>query len=68
MQFDDNDYHIYNYPDYQSVVQSSNQETRRWGFGMVYDSFDSGTILLSQEQLRGLVLTEQNNGIIVGEP
>lgn len=65
---DDNDYHIYNYPDYQSVVQSSNQETRRWGFGMVYDSFDSGTILLSQEQLRGLVLTEQNNGIIVGEP
>ena len=65
---DDNDYHIYNYPDYQSVVQSSNQKTRRWGFGMVYDSFDSGTILLSQEQLRGLVLTEQNNGIIVGEP
>lgn len=66
--FDDNDYHIYNYPDYQSVAQSSNQETRRWGFGMVYDSFDSGTILLSQEQLRGLVLTEQNNGIIVGDP
>ena len=66
--FDDNDYHICNYPDYQSVVQSSNQATGRWGFGMVYDSFDSGTILLSQEQLRGLVLTEQNNGIIVGDP
>ena len=65
--FDDNDYHIYNYPDYQSVVQSSNQETIRWGFGIVYDSFDSRTNLLSQEQLRGLILTEQNNGIIVGD-
>lgn len=61
---DDSDFHICNYPDYQSPIQSSAKTDTRWGFGMVYDTHGDA-ILLSQEQLKGLITSENNEPLIL---
>lgn len=58
--------YIHNYPEYQSDQASAITNTR-YGFNHVYESHGPEK-LLSQEQIKILILTEQNEGINVGAP
>lgn len=58
------DVHIANYPMYNSTG-NSRQVGHVYGFDNVYRSSDDPANLLTQEQLRSLILTEDNQGIIL---
>lgn len=58
------DVHIANYPSYESI-ENTRQVENVYGFESVYRSSDDPANLLSQEQLRELILTEDNQGIIL---
>ena len=58
------DVHIANYPMYDSTG-NSRQVEHVYGFDSVYRSSDDPANLLTQEQLRSLILTEDNQGIIL---
>lgn len=58
------DVHIANYPSYESL-ENTRQIEHVYGFEGVYRSSDDPANLLTQEQLKSLILTEENQGIIL---
>lgn len=58
------DVHIANYPSYESI-ENTRQVEYVYGFESVYRSSEDPANLLTQEQLRTLILTEDNQGIIL---
>ncbi len=57
------DLHIANYPGYETITVSK-QISYDYGWNNLYTSSDDEANLLSQEQLKALILTEENEGII----
>ena len=59
----DDDLHILNYPVYKTDTRAR-KKTDEYGWELFYTSSDDEANLLTQEQLKALILTEENQGIL----
>lgn len=59
----DDDLHILNHPIYRTVT-NSRAKCDQYGWESYYASSDDEANLLTQEQLKGLITTEENQGIL----